>query len=152
MKKFLSQIALVALSLVLTTHFVKAADNDGWTTDYPKALAEGKAQKKMVMLDFTGSDWCEWCIKLKKEVFSQPKFKEYAAKNLILVELDYPNDKPQSIEIKKQNSALLNKYNSEGIFPAIIVLNSDGKRIGELSYVPGGPDAFLAELKKATKS
>jgi thioredoxin-related protein len=151
MKKYLSQIALVALALVLTTHFVKA-DNDGWTTDYKKALAEGKAEKKLVMLDFTGSDWCEWCIKLKKEVFSQPKFKEYAAKNLILVELDFPNDKPQSVEVKKQNAALLNKYNSEGIFPTIILLNGDGKRVGELSYVPGGPDAFLAELQKATKS
>lgn len=150
MKKLLSQIALVALSLVLTTHLAQA-DNDGWTTDYKKALEEGKAQKKLVMLDFTGSDWCEWCIKLKKEVFSQPKFKEYAAKNLILVELDYPIQKPQSVEIKKQNAQLLDKYNSEGLFPTIILLNGDGKRVGQMSYVAGGPDAFLAELEKAIK-
>jgi protein disulfide-isomerase len=150
MKRLLSQIALVTLSLVLTTHFLKA-DEAGWTTNYQKALAQAKAEKKLVMLDFTGSDWCEWCMRLKKEVFSQAKFKEYAAKNLVLVEVDFPNQKPQSDEIKKQNAQLQEKFGIE-VFPSIIVLNGDGKKVGQLGYMEGGPDAFVAELEKVPKS
>ena len=63
----------------------------GWDDDYEKAVAQAKAEKKMVLLDFTGSDWCGWCIKLDKEVFSQPEFKDYAKENLVLVEVDFPN-------------------------------------------------------------
>src|SRR5512140_2965556 len=61
-----------------------------WMTDVPKALEKAKTENKLVMLDFTGSDWCGWCIKLNKEVFSKPEFIEYAAKNLVAVEVDFP--------------------------------------------------------------
>ena len=150
MKKLLSHIALVSLSLVLSAHFLKA-DEAGWTTNYQKAVAQAKAEKKLVMLDFTGSDWCGWCMKLNKEVFSQAKFKEYAAKNLVLVEVDFPQQKPQSDDLKKQNEQLQDKFHIEG-YPTIIVLNGDGKKVGELGYMEGGPDAFVAALEKVPKS
>jgi thioredoxin-related protein len=118
-----------------------------WMTDLPKAQEKAKAEKKLVMLDFTGSDWCGWCIKLHKEVFSQAEFSEYAAKNLVLVEVDFPRSKQQSAELKSANQALQSKYKIEG-YPTIIVLNSDGKKVGELGYQPGGPKAFIAELDK----
>jgi len=98
-------------------------------------------------MDFTGSDWCPWCIKLTKEVFSQPEFADYAKKNLVLVEVDFPRKKKLSAEQKKANDALQQKYRIDG-YPTIIVLNGEGKKIGELSYMPGGPKAFLAELEK----
>lgn len=121
-----------------------------WQTDVPKAQAKAKAEKKLVMLDFTGSDWCGWCIKLSKEVFSQPAFVEYADKNLVAVEVDFPRKKTLSAAQKQANAALARKYNIEG-YPTIIVLNSDGKKIGELSYQPGGPKAFIAALEKLKK-
>jgi len=118
-----------------------------WMTDLPKAQAKAKSEKKMVMLDFTGSDWCGWCIKLNKEVFSTPEFVEYAAKNLVPVEIDFPSKKQQTPELKKANKALQEKYKVQG-YPTIIVLNSEGKQVGELGYMPGGPKAFIAELEK----
>ena len=118
-----------------------------WLTDLPKAQAKAKEEKKLVMLDFTGSDWCGWCIKLNKEVFSKPEFAEYAGKNLILVEVDFPRTKKQSAELKKANAALQEKYKIQG-YPTIIVLNSDGKKVGELGYEPGGPKPFIAGLEK----
>lgn len=121
-----------------------------WLTDLPKAQAQAKAENKMVMLDFTGSDWCGWCIKLNKEVFSKPEFAEYAKKNLVLVEVDFPRTKKLSAEQKAANDALQKKYGVQG-FPTIIVLNSDGKQVGELGYMKGGPAAFTAELDKAKK-
>jgi len=150
MKKLFSPIALVTLSLVLTGHFLQA-DDAVWTTNYQKAVAQAKAEKKLVMLDFTGSDWCGWCMKLNKEVFSQAKFKEYAAKNLVLVEVDFPQQKPQTDDVKKQNAQLQDQFHIEG-YPTIIVLNGDGKKVGELGYMEGGPDAFVAALEKVPKS
>src|SRR5213593_3012649 len=87
------------------------AEELNWLTDLPKAQAQAKKENKLVMLDFTGSDWCGWCIKLNKEVFSKSEFAEYAKKNLVLVEVDFPRRKAQSADQKKANEALQGKYN-----------------------------------------
>ena len=112
-------------------------------------------------MDFTGSDWCGWCIKLQKEVFSQPEFKEYASKNLVLVEVDFPRSKKIADDLKAQNESLAQHFQVQG-FPTIIVLDSEGKSLGELSYdaaIPAGsrraeatPAAFIASLEKLRKS
>ena len=145
MKSILAKLTgtLAVLALASTLALAK----DGWSEEYDKALAQAKADKKLVLLDFTGSDWCGWCIKLDKEVFSQAEFTEYAKKNLVLVELDFPRSKEQSKEIKAQNSKLQGEFKIQG-YPTIIVLNADGKKVGELGYQPGGPKAFIAELDK----
>ena len=119
----------------------------GWGTSYEQGQQEAKAGNKLVLLDFTGSDWCGWCIMLDREVFSQPQFKEYASKNLVLVEVDFPKRKPVSAAMKEQNQQLLMRYQVQG-FPTIIVLNSEGKMVAELGYMQGGPDAFIAVLEK----
>lgn len=119
----------------------------GWDDDYEKSLAKGKTESKMVLLDFTGSDWCGWCIKLDKEVFSQKAFKDYAKDNLVLVELDFPQSKSQTKKLKEQNEKLSKEYNVQG-YPTIIVLDSEGTKLGQLGYLEGGPDAFIAELNK----
>ena len=141
MKKF-----AICLLAVLALLGVNAAASE-WLTDLPEAQARAKTEKKMVLLDFTGSDWCGWCIKLHNEVFSKPEFAEYAKKNLVLVEVDFPRKKKLSAEQKKANDALQQKYRIDG-YPTIIVLNGEGKKIGELGYMPGGPKAFIAELEK----
>ena len=121
-----------------------------WMTDLSLAQTKAKAEKKLVMLDFTGSDWCGWCIRLNKEVFSKPEFADYAAKNLVLVEVDFPRKKQQTEEMKKANETLQEKYGIKG-YPTIIVLNSEGAKIGETGYMEGGPKAFVAELEKIKK-
>ena len=145
MKSILAKLTgtLAVLALASTLALAK----DGWSEEYDKALAQAKADKKLVLLDFTGSDWCGWCIKLDKEVFSQAEFAEYAKKNLVLVEVDFPRSKEQSKEIKAQNTKLQGEFKIQG-YPTIIVLNSEGKKVGELGYQPGGPKAFIAELDK----
>jgi protein disulfide-isomerase len=127
-----------------------AADKADWLTDLPKAQAKAKAENKLVVMDFTGSDWCVWCKKLNKEIFSTSDFSDYAAKNLVLVEVDFPNAKPQTDELKKANKALAQKYSIQG-YPTVIVLNGEGKKVGELGYEPGGPKVFIASLDKLKK-
>jgi thioredoxin-related protein len=124
-----------------------AAQQLKWRTDLPKAIEEAKAENKLVMVDFTGSDWCGWCIKLDKEVFSQTAFIDYANKNVVPVKIDFPRKLEQSEELKKANRALQQKYNIKG-YPTIVVLNSEGKEIGRLGYEPGGPKAFIRSLEK----
>jgi len=140
----------IGLLAILALLRINAAEAE-WVTDLPKAQARAKEEKKLVLLDFTGSDWCGWCIKLHKEVFSQAQFTEYAKKNLVLVEVDFPNKKKQSAELKKANAALQKKYDIKG-YPTIIVLDGEGKKVGELGYQPGGPKAFIAELEKLKKA
>jgi thioredoxin-related protein len=119
----------------------------GWGTNYEQGQQEAKASNKLVLLDFTGSDWCGWCKILDREIFSQPQFKEYASKNLVLVEVDFPKTKSVAPATREQNERLLMRYQVQG-FPTIIVLNSEGKMVAELGYMQGGPDAFIAVLEK----
>lgn len=118
-----------------------------WLTDLPKAQAKAKAENKLVMMDFTGSDWCPWCIKLDKEVFSTSEFVQYAEKNIVPVQVDFPHSKQQSKELKQANQELQKKYKIEG-YPTVVVLDKDGKKVGDLGYEPGGPKPFIQKLDK----
>ena len=136
---------------VFAAFFAAAAGAEpSWSTDYKRSQQEAKANHKLLLLNFTGSDWCGWCIKLNREVFSKPEFADYAAKNLVLVELDFPRRKQLSDLVRQQNEEMAEQYQIQG-FPTIIVLNSDGQKVGELGYTPGGPSAFIAELEKLRK-
>ena len=144
------RLALLATALcVASLNSARAEAN--WLTDFAKAQAQAKAEGKLLLLDFTGSDWCGWCRVLRAEVFSQPEFEEYAKKNLVLMTVDFPRAKPLSAEVRIQNQTLAQKFEIRG-FPSIVILNGDGKQVGLLGYVPGGPDAFIGELKQIPKS
>jgi thioredoxin-related protein len=136
---------LLALLLTLVIPTLVHAD---WGTDYKAALAQAKAQNKLVLLQFTGSDWCPYCIKLDNEVLDQQSFKDFADKNYVGVLLDFPNSKPQSDAVKEQNSALAKQFNVDG-YPTLLVVTPDGKELGrETGYSPGsGPDPIIAKLK-----
>jgi len=129
----------------------KRASELPWATDLPKALEQAKAENKIVLLDFTGSDWCVWCMKFDNDVLSQPEFASYAKTNLVLVLVDFPNAKPQSDAVKKADKDLQDKFKVDG-FPTYVALTPDGKEIGrQTGYLSGGPVAFIAELEKFRK-
>jgi protein disulfide-isomerase len=137
MKKFFS--LLCALAIASHVSFAAA----GWTDNYEKALAQAKAEKKLVLLDFTGSDWCGWCIKLDKEVFAKPEFKKFAKENLVPVTLDFPQGKKLAKHTVDQNAKLKSEHGVTG-FPTIVLLDADGKTINKW----GGYSAtFFDELK-----
>lgn len=140
------------LAICVTASVSLAADKESaWLTDHATALQQAKQEKKLLVMDFTGSDWCSWCKKLNKEVFSKQEFLDYAKDNLVLLEVDFPNSKPQSKELKKANEALQKKYNVEG-YPTLIILDSDGKQVGTMGYEAGGPVPFVAKLKALKKN
>ena len=116
-----------------------------WLTDVPMALERAKAENKVVLLDFTGSDWCGWCIKLKSEVFDQPAFAAFAQNKLIMVELDFPR-KPQTAELRANNEAWKEKFEIAG-YPTIILLDAYGNKLMRTGYRAGGPANYIAHLE-----
>jgi protein disulfide-isomerase len=139
---------LFALLLSLVGGSLAFAAKPGWTENFAEAQTQAASQKKHVLLDFTGSDWCGWCIKLDKEVFAKPEFKELGEKSLVLVELDFPKAKPQTPAVKAQNEGLGRKFKVNG-YPTLVLLDASGK---EVKRWEGFDATFLADLKKAVGS
>lgn len=134
----MSDMNRIALLLPLAALATAAFAGEGWSTSWADAVAQSKKTGKPILADFTGSDWCGWCIKLDKEVFSTPAFKAWAKKSVILLTLDFPAKKPQSKALKAQNAGLQQKYNIQG-YPTILFLDAKGKKLGEYGYDEGGP-------------
>ena len=101
-------------------------------------------------MDFSGSDWCGWCIKLHKEVLSQKAFLDYAKDNLVLVLIDFPRRKAQSPEEKRQNAALARQFNVRG-YPTVLLISPEGKILAKTGYRRGGARAYVQYLKGVLK-
>jgi protein disulfide-isomerase len=142
-------VRLLVASVIFGGIIASSEAAEAWKTDYSAALAEAAKENKMVLLDFTGSDWCGWCIKLQKDTFSRPEFKKFAQESLVLVELDFPRGKTQSDELKKQNEELAEKFGVQG-FPTLVLLDPQGKEAARnVGYLQGGPEAFVQWVESA---
>lgn len=133
-------IAAVSLSPVV-------AGGPEWSRDFEKARTLASTSGKDLLVDFTGSDWCSWCIKLNKEVFDHNEFREGVKDTFVLVELDYPRDKTKVTDAERaQNEALLKTYPIKG-YPTILLCDSTGKPYAATGYQAGGPEKYVADLK-----
>lgn len=161
MKKFNLFLALLVLAGLGTLYSEEAAPEAPATTeaaatdevtlkwhhDLQAALDEAKASNKMVIANFTGSDWCGWCIKLVKEVFSQAAFINAVKDKYVFAEIDMPRNKPISEEQKAKNQEYVKKYEIKG-FPSILVIKADGSVVGRTGYKAGGPEAYAKHLEE----
>lgn len=117
-----------------------------WLTNLEDAQELAAKNNVPILINFTGSDWCQWCFKLRDEVFNTKKFDAYAKENLILVEIDFPRKKKLAEEVVAYNRSLGQKYEVKG-YPTLMIVDSKGKVLTQMGYVPGGPDAFIGELE-----
>ncbi len=122
-----------------------------WLTDFAAAKKLAAEKKLPILVNFSGSDWCEWCIRLDREVFEQQVFKTYAAGNLVLFMADFPRDKVLSPALQKQNEALAEQYGIEGRIPTILLLDAAGRVLATTGYEAGGPEKYVASLKAMLK-
>lgn len=132
--------------------------NAVWHTDFTKAVEIATKENKAILMFFTGSDWCGWCKKIQKEVFVQKAFGDWAKKNVVLVELDFPRRVAQSDAIKQQNANLAQQLGVQG-YPTIYFVQSlkkTGKTelavLGSLGYQPGGPSSFITSANTVLKN
>lgn len=135
-------LVLGAFLFNVTTHAAT------WLTDLKEANVQAAREGKAVLINFTGSDWCPWCIKLRQEVFSQPEFEAFAAKNLVLVEIDFPKRTPLPPEQQKVNAGWAAQYRVEG-FPTVVFLDRQGREVHRAGYRPGGAQVFLQNVSAA---
>jgi protein disulfide-isomerase len=138
---------LIHIALALTAASSLALASGGWDDDFEAAKATAAKDKKVILLDFTGSDWCGWCMKLDKEVFSKKDFKDYAKENLVLVTVDFPHGKRQAKKLKEQNEALAKQYGANS-YPTIVLVDAEGKKLATTGYQEGGAEKYVAHLKE----
>ena len=144
----MKKLLIAVVSLFWFASFALAGE--GWLTDFEAAKKLAAEKGLPILADFSGSDWCGWCIRLDNEVFSQPEFKAYAKENVVLFLADFPNSTPQSEEIKAQNKKLSQQYGISG-FPTVLLLNADGSVINKTGYRRGGAAAYVEHLKSLLK-
>jgi protein disulfide-isomerase len=140
---------LVVAAAVLAAGGVEAADPE-WSSNFKESVELAKAQKRVLLVYFSGSDWCMFCKLLDQEVLSQKVFTEYAAANLVLFKADFPRTTALPEEVAQQNQALAGLFGVQG-FPTIVVVDAEGRPVGMLGYQPGGPEAFVAAIREMTK-
>jgi len=140
---------LLLIAFFLAGAFATQAQELKWYTDVKEAITVSNNKKKPMLMFFTGSDWCGWCIRLQNEVLKTEEFKKWASDNVILVELDYPQRTPQTPELKTQNNELQQAFGIQG-FPTVFFTSAESKDgkinftgLGRTGYVAGGPSAWL---------
>jgi thiol:disulfide interchange protein len=146
MRKLIWIIGLAGL-LVLPARADSPAGSskNHWLTNFAEAQKTAQTTNHPILLDFTGSDWCPWCIKQDKEIYESDQFAAFASQNLILVKLDFPQSHPQPPEEAKQNDALQKKYQVEG-FPTTIVLSPQGSVLGRFEGFQESSSVFIPKL------
>lgn len=125
-----------------------------WLTDFEQAKLQAKEKEQMILLSFSGSDWCAPCIKMKKAVFDSPQFQEFASNNLVLVKADFPRQKRNQLDtkLKEHNEKLAEQYNPDGNFPLTILLDRNGKVIKQWDgYSSMTVEDFMKELQSGIR-
>ena len=146
MKIWITRIATVVLMLAAAN----ALADGSWLTDFEAAKKVAAESGKPILINFSGSDWCGWCIKLDKEVFAKPEFLSYAKDNLVLVHADFPRKKKLPKEEAAQNKTLAATYGIRG-FPTVVLVDATGKVIGQTGYRKGGPESYVEHVKELVK-
>ena len=118
-----------------------------WQTNFEAAKAKAMAEKKFLLVDFTGSDWCIWCKRLKAEVFDKDEFRNEAPKHFVLVELDFPATKKLPTHSRSRTSRCGSKYKIRG-YPTVLVLDPAGEVVAHTGYQAGGPDGYVKQLSE----
>jgi len=138
--------SLFRTAAVLLASATMALASEGWMTDWEAAKAESKKSGKPILINLTGSDWCGWCIRIEKKVFSTDTFQEFAKEHLVLMEADFPRKKEQPAELKKQNEALKKQYLAGG-YPTVWLLDAEGGKLSkDLGEFGDDPEKWVEML------
>lgn len=122
-----------------------------WSGNFAETQKEAKQSHKLIVINFSGSDWCGPCIRLRKEILESSTFEQYAQDHLLLVRADFPRQKKNKLNTDqvKLNEALAEKYNPEGKFPYTLLVDENGKVLKDWDGYPNETaTAFVAEVNQ----
>ena len=139
------RILIISCLLIISITKVNAQE---WLTDIKKAKELATTKNCNIILVFQGTDWCAPCIKLEKEIWNSEEFKNYAKENFVLLKAEFPRKKKNKLpeEQQKQNNLLAEKYNKQGYFPLVVVLDKNGNVLGTTGYKKITPTEYIKIL------
>lgn len=140
----------LAASVMMMAALSVAGADGAWLTDFEVAKAAAEEKGAPILVNFSGSDWCGWCIRLEREVFSKEEFLAYAEDNLVLFLADFPRVKAQSDKVRDQNAELAKRYGIQG-FPTVLLLDAQGRELARTGYRAGGVTVYLEHLSALTR-
>jgi thioredoxin-related protein len=142
---------VLAIFLVM----IFSTPNVEWKGDFDAAKAQAAKDHKLILINFSGSDWCGPCIRLRKEILESAAFENYASDHLLLVRADFPRQKKNQLakDQVKRNEALADKYNADGKFPYTLLVDENGKVLKTWDGFPDEtPDRFVSDISNAIGS
>ena len=139
----IKRISVVLLFLIGFNSF-----SQNWLTNFDEAKQVAKNNSQKIILVFSGSDWCAPCIKLENEIWKSEEFKTYSKSNFVMLRADFPRRKKNALpeELQEHNNNLAEKYNKNGFFPFVVVLDENGKVLGETGYKKTTPNTYIKLL------
>lgn len=142
----------IILALIVMVVGINTTIAQEWQTDINVAKEIATKENKPIILVFQGSDWCAPCIKLDREIWNTDTFKKYAKEHYVMLKADFPRRKKNTLSETqtKKNAQLAEKYNKQGFFPFVVVLDSNGKVLGKNSYKKTTPENYIKELNAFT--
>jgi len=138
------------LAVVLCTFTI---NSQNWLTNFEEAKYLASKSDENIILVFQGSDWCAPCIKLNREIWSNATFQNLAKDHFIMLKADFPRKKSNKLseELQEQNAKLAEKYNDQGFFPLVVILDKSGNVLGKMGYEKTTPKAYFEELTSFEK-
>ncbi len=140
----------MGLALVISGLFLSPLETGEWLNDFKASTERARKEDKDLLVLFTGSDWCSWCIRLDREVFSREGFTLEARKRFVLVELDFPRRLEQPEKIREQNEALKKQF-AITLWPTVYLLDARGRPYAKTGYEAGGEKKYLKRLEALRK-
>jgi thioredoxin-related protein len=141
------------LSILILLFISFSSYSQDWTYDIDNAKSIAEKENKTIILVFQGSDWCAPCIKLDQQIFQTEEFRSYSKSHFVMLKADFPRRKKNALNEEQQNhnNQLAEKYNQNGYFPYVVVLDKDGKVLGETGYKKTTPKAYIELLESFKK-
>ena len=141
---------ILLFAVIIFSHTISAQE---WQTDFETAQQISSKENHPIILVFQGSDWCAPCIKLDREIWSTEEFKAYAKDHFVMLQADFPRKKKNALPDAQQqkNNQLAEKYNKQGYFPFVVILDKEGNVLGEAGYEKTTPNAYIEKLESFVK-
>jgi len=146
-------IAVILFTLSISMLYAQEQtklDTTIWHTDYQHILAEAKESGLPILMVFSGCDWCKPCIKLKEQILSKDEFSAWAKTHSVCIILDFPSCKKNALskEQTEQNETLAEKFNQNGVFPLVLLINGNEEVIGNIGYEDISVAAYIQKIEE----
>lgn len=138
----------IGMLIMLWVALIPSVFAQEWLTKMDEAKSKATETNQNILLVFSGSDWCVPCMKLEKSIWKSEEFKTFSDDHFVLLRADFLKQKKNRLSEEQQahNEQLAEKYNPNGFFPLVLVLNNEGEVLGQTGYKNVSPSEYIKQL------